>query len=73
MNKGDPWPEWPVFWREFSVVERKLLAEEVGAAVLYLRNVGKQDVQVGPVMARKIEAACGYPKELLRPDIFGED
>ncbi len=68
----DKFPVWKEYWRSKSLSERKALARNSQCSFLHLRNMATNDVQPSPTLAIKIELACGYPKEMLRPDIFGE-
>ncbi|PSV48350.1 hypothetical protein [Photobacterium indicum] len=64
--------KWPVFWREFSIQDRDEIAKKLNVSAFHLRNIGKMGAQPSASLAVRIEKVCGYPKEMLRPDIFGE-
>lgn len=66
------WEDWDIYWRAKSKAEREKLARDVDASMSHLNNLGKDGRKIGPKLALKIHCACGYPKEMLRPDIFGE-
>lgn len=62
-----PWAE---YWRSLSRTERDEICKKVGCSKFHLRNIGKDGKRASPELAIKIERECGYPKEVMRPDIF---
>lgn len=64
--------KWKLYWRSLTLEQRNSIAELSDCSIWHLRNIGFDGKRASPTLAIKIEHACGYPKEMLRPDIFGE-
>ncbi|WP_187993582.1 hypothetical protein [Vibrio harveyi] len=62
---------WRDFWLGLPEQEKERIAEKAGCCVLHLRNIAYGMKPASPKLAKNIELACGFPKEVMRPDIWG--